>query len=98
LGAIGERASIQTEILHLLSASRDPESYVAGASLLNRDAPRVSDDIDVFHDREERVAEAALTDARTCLANNLARCRVPIRTRAASISTVAPSPSPSSVP
>jgi hypothetical protein len=31
---------------------------------LNRDAPRYSHDIDVFHDREERVASAALGDAR----------------------------------
>jgi hypothetical protein len=30
---------------------------------LNRDAPRYSGDIDVFHDREERVALAALSDA-----------------------------------
>ena len=53
---------IQTEILRLLAAHRDPESYVAEASALNRDAPRISDDIDVFQDREERVAAAALND------------------------------------
>jgi hypothetical protein len=53
---------IQTDILRLLAAYRDPESYVAGASPLNRDAPRISGDIDVFHDREERVAAAALND------------------------------------
>ena len=56
-------SKIQTEILGLLAAHRDPESYVAGASPLNRDAPRISGDIDVFHDREERVAAAALNDA-----------------------------------
>jgi hypothetical protein len=56
-------SNIQTKILRLIAANRDPESYVAGASPLNRDAPRISDDIDVFHDREERVAAAALTDA-----------------------------------
>ena len=44
---------------------RDPESYVAGATPLNRDAPRYSGDIDVFHDREERVASAALSDGQT---------------------------------
>ena len=44
---------IQTDILRLLAAHRDPESYVAGASPLNRDAPRISGDIDVFHDRED---------------------------------------------
>jgi hypothetical protein len=56
---------IQTDILRLLAAHRDPESYVAGASPLNRDAPRISDDIDVFQDREERVAAAALNDTQT---------------------------------
>lgn len=56
--------NIQTDILRLLAAQRDPESYVAGATPLNRDAPRYSGDIDIFHDREERVARAALTDAK----------------------------------
>jgi hypothetical protein len=56
-------SSIQTEILHPLAANRDPESDVAGASPLNRDAPRI--DVGVFHDREERVAAAALADTQT---------------------------------
>lgn len=59
---------IQTEILRLLAAHRDPESYVAGASPLNRDKPRISGDIDVFHDREERVAVAALNDTQALTA------------------------------
>jgi hypothetical protein len=59
---------IQTEILRLLAAHRDPESYVAGAAPLNRDAPRISGDIDLFHDREERVAAAALEDTQTLAA------------------------------
>jgi hypothetical protein len=36
---------------------------VAGSTPLNRDAPRYSGDIDIFHDREERVAQVALGDA-----------------------------------
>ena len=56
---------IQTDILRLLASNRDPESYVAGASALNRDAPRYSSDIDVFHGREERAAAAAASDAQT---------------------------------
>jgi hypothetical protein len=55
-------SKVQTEILHLLAAHRDPESYVAGSTPLNRDAPRYSGDIDIFHDREERVAAAAEQD------------------------------------
>jgi hypothetical protein len=61
-------SKIQTDVLRLLASHRDPESYVAGATPLNRDAPRYSGDIDVFHDREERVAAAALNDAQVMLA------------------------------
>jgi len=56
LSACGTR--IQADILGLLAAHCDPESHVAGASPLNRDAPRYSADIDVFHDREDRVVAA----------------------------------------
>ena len=55
---------IQSEILRLLASHRDPESYVAGSTPLNRNTLRYSGDIDVFHDREERVAEAALGDSK----------------------------------
>jgi hypothetical protein len=58
-------SKIQSDILRVLATQRDPESYVAGATPLNRDAVRYSGDIDIFHDREERVASAALADART---------------------------------
>ncbi len=53
---------IQIEILREIASHRDPESYVAGGTPLNRDALRYSGDIDIFHDREERVASAALND------------------------------------
>jgi hypothetical protein len=56
---------IQTDILSLLAANRDPESYVAGGIALNRDAPRYSGDIDVFNAREERAAAAAACDVQT---------------------------------
>ena len=56
-------SKIQTDVLLLLASHRDPESYVGGATPLNRSAGRYSSDIDVFHDREERVAAAALEDA-----------------------------------
>ena len=58
-------SSIQTRILLQLASHRDPESYVAGATPLNRDASRYSADIDIFHDREDRVSQAALADAAT---------------------------------
>ena len=55
-------SKVQSDILLLLAAQRDPQSYVAGAVPLNRDGPRFSDDIDIFHDREESVAIAAAAD------------------------------------
>ena len=61
-------SKIQTEVLRAMASQRDPESYVAGATPLNLDAPRYSGDIDVFHDREERVAYAALSDAKVLIA------------------------------
>jgi hypothetical protein len=56
-------SSIRSKVLKLLASHRDPESDVAGSTPLNRKEPRWSSYIDVFHDREERVAEAALSDA-----------------------------------
>ncbi len=55
-------SSLQRDILRTLAAHRDPESYVAGSTPLHRDGPRFSGDIDIFHDREERVALAAAQD------------------------------------
>ena len=65
-------SKIQTAILKLLASQRDPESYVAGSTPLNREAPRYSGDIDVFHDREERVARAAAEDAAVLESNGYA--------------------------
>jgi hypothetical protein len=56
-------SSLQRDILRTLAAHRNPESYVAGSTPLHRDGPRFSGDIDIFHDREERVAVAAAQDA-----------------------------------
>ncbi len=60
-------SSIQHEILALLASRRTPESYVAGSTPLNLNAARYSTDIDIFHDREERVEEAASEDAAVLL-------------------------------
>lgn len=60
----------QIAALKLLAASRDPESYVAGSTPLGRTQIRYSGDIDIFHDREERVAQAAETDAATLAAHD----------------------------
>ena len=52
-------SDLQTAILLLLAAHRKPESDGTGATALNHDGARFSDDIDIFHDREEAVAAAA---------------------------------------
>jgi len=64
-------SDLQVAVLRLLAARRNPESYVAGAAPLTREAPRVSEDIDIFHDREEDVAAAANGDAATLAAAGL---------------------------
>jgi hypothetical protein len=56
-------SNLQSEILRLLAAHRDPESYVGGSTPLNLNAPRFSGDIGFFHDREERVTQAAEQDS-----------------------------------
>ena len=63
---------LQREILGLLAANRNPESYVAGATVLNQDGPRFSADIDIFHDREAAVATAAETDTALLATNGFA--------------------------
>ena len=57
-------SKLQTDILRTLAVHRNPESYVAGASALNEKSPRFSNDIDIFHDREQDVAIAAGADTR----------------------------------
>ena len=57
-------SKLQSDILRLIASKRDPESFVAGGVPINRAGPRYSADIDIFHDRQERVADAATTDAR----------------------------------
>ena len=58
---------MHTELLALIAANRNPESYVAGATVLHiaEDTPRFSDDLDLFHDLEDSVAQSAETDAAT---------------------------------
>lgn len=53
----------QSAVLSVIARSRDPEIYVAGSFPINRTGPRISEDIDIFHDREEAVARAAARDA-----------------------------------
>ncbi|HEY3857852.1 MAG TPA: nucleotidyl transferase AbiEii/AbiGii toxin family protein [Verrucomicrobiae bacterium] len=52
-------------LLRLLAANRNPESYIAGATVFLRreDSHRLSQDIDVFHDTVKSLKQAATQDA-----------------------------------
>jgi len=56
-------SSLQSQALQLLAGARDPESYVAGLTPLKVSSARYCADTDIFHDRAERVAAQALSDA-----------------------------------
>ena len=56
--------NLQTKVLRLLASHRNPESFVAGSTPLNRNTLRYSGDIDIFHDREESAEEIAESDAK----------------------------------
>lgn len=60
-------SDIQARILRQIARNRDPGSYLAGATVLNRqaDSPRFSHDADLFHDLADRVALCAQVDADT---------------------------------
>ena len=53
----------QSDVWRLLAAHRSPDSYIGGDVAINREGPRFSADIDVFHDSEARLEIAARTDA-----------------------------------
>jgi len=53
---------LQKRIMQRLASSRSETSYLAGGLVLNREWSRLSDDIDIFHDRDEDVAQVARKD------------------------------------
>jgi hypothetical protein len=55
----------EEHLLRLLAANRNPESYIAGATVFLRreDSHRQSQDIDVFHDTVQSLKQAATQDA-----------------------------------
>jgi hypothetical protein len=54
----------EREVLRVLAANRNPDSFVAGATVLHRapESPRRSEDVDVFRDRPEALVAAYLAD------------------------------------
>ncbi len=63
----------QRKILLLLAANRNPESYVAGATVINRSpgSARFSNDIDFFHDPAGSVTQSSQADITTLRNNGL---------------------------
>lgn len=57
--------AFESEVLRAIAVNRNPDSFVAGATVLHQrpDSPRASRDVDIFHDTTESLATAALADA-----------------------------------
>jgi hypothetical protein len=53
---------LQANILQCLAKNRSDSSYLAGGLILNKNWQRRSDDIDIFHDSDEEVVDAANAD------------------------------------
>lgn len=56
-------SKFQSDVLRTLAAQRSPDSYIAGGIAINREGPRFSADIDIFHDSEARLESATKADA-----------------------------------
>jgi len=56
--------TFQAELVKLLASQRSPDSYLAGGAALHIEpcSKRYSNDLDYFHDSEERVATAFAED------------------------------------
>ena len=69
---------IQTDVLRLIAANRSPASHIAGGIALNftPDSPRISKDIDIFHDGIVSLAAASETDCETLAAAGFAMERL----------------------
>jgi Nucleotidyl transferase AbiEii toxin, Type IV TA system len=55
-------SKFQSDVLRLLAAQRSPDSYIAGGIAINRQGPRFSGDIDIFHDSTTRLESAVKAD------------------------------------
>jgi hypothetical protein len=61
---------LQKAVFAAIRGQRNPDSHVAGATALHRDAgsPRYSEDVDIFHDAEHLLAENAEADCAALVA------------------------------
>jgi hypothetical protein len=63
---------LQRDVLRAIAVGRSPESYVAGAAALNVERARLSEDIDIFNDGNERADAAFAADTATLRAAGFA--------------------------
>jgi Nucleotidyl transferase AbiEii toxin, Type IV TA system len=65
--------AFQREVLRLIAANRNPDSFIAGGTVINRrpDSPRTSRDIDLFHDAQESLRLSFQRDAEVLSAAGL---------------------------
>ncbi len=62
---------LQARAAKLMAANRAEASYFAGGAVLNEHTARLSDDLDVFHDGEDRIDEFCRRDIKALEANGL---------------------------
>lgn len=62
--------AFESQVLRVIAVNRNPESYVAGATVLHQapDSPRTSRDVDVFHDTAQSLAAAVEADGAALIA------------------------------
>lgn len=58
---------LHVDVLRVLAAERNADSYVAGGVAINREGPRFSAYIDIFQDNEQRLESAAQADAKSLI-------------------------------
>ncbi len=60
--------AFQQGVLRAIAANRTPAPHIAGGAALNRGLPRLTGDVDVFHDVADAVRISADADGQTLLA------------------------------
>jgi hypothetical protein len=68
----------QKRVLAAIARHRSPDSLVAGGSVLNRDRPRRSRDLDIFHEAVETVHRCAELDIETLRAAGFVALPAPV--------------------
>ena len=53
---------LQKDVMAVIAANRSETSHMAGGAVLNQEWPRLSDDLDIFHDTDEEIVATAKAD------------------------------------